>query len=182
MGEIQQPEPVLAIMAAFSRHGAALAWAADQASARWGDLILTSDMFAFEATDYYRDSMGSGLQKRFWAFERLTDQGELADRKILANQWEQQYAVEAQTAELRPLNIDPGYLSRGKLVLASTKDHSHRIYLRDGIFAEATLYYKDRQWQSREWTFPDYRRADYHAFFERCRDYLKGRLRREPCS
>ncbi|MFP6659163.1 MAG: DUF4416 family protein, partial [Pirellulales bacterium] len=97
-------------------------------------------------------------------------------------QWEQQYAVEAQTAELRPLNIDPGYLSRGKLVLASTKDHSHRIYLRDGIFAEATLYYKDRQWQSREWTFPDYRRADYHAFFERCRDYLKGRLRREPCS
>jgi hypothetical protein len=179
MGEIQQPEQVLPIVAAFSCHEAALAWAADRATAEWGGTALTSDAIAFDATDYYQSSMGSGLRKQFWAFEQFADQGDLAERKILTNQWEQQYAEGANHGEPRPLNIDPGYLSRGKLVLASTKDHSHRIYLRDGIYAEVTLYYKDKQWQAREWTFPDYRRADYHAFFDQCRDYLKERLRKE---
>jgi hypothetical protein len=76
--------------------------------------------------------------------------------------------------EPRPLNLDPGYLTPAKLVLASTKDHAHRIYLSRGIYAEVTLFYKDRHWQPREWTFPDYRRADYQEFFSQCRAYLRG--------
>jgi hypothetical protein len=63
-------------------------------------------------------------------------------------------------------------MTPAKLVLASTKDHAHRIYLSQGIYAEVTLFYRDREWQAREWTFPDYRRADYHAFFDACRNYL----------
>jgi hypothetical protein len=72
------------------------------------------------------------------------------------------------------LNLDPGYITQAKLVLASTKDHAHRIYLADGIFAEVTLSYKHRRWQPHEWTFPDYRRDDYQAFFTQCRDYLRA--------
>ena len=72
----------------------------------------------------------------------------------------------------RHLNLDRGYLTPAKLVLASTKDHAHRIYLRDGIFAEVTLVYRQRKWQPLEWTYPDYRRDDYQAFFTQCREWL----------
>ena len=78
------------------------------------------------------------------------------------------------------MNIDPGYLTQAKLVLASTKDHAHRIYLDRGIFAEVTLFYKDRHWQHRDWTFPDYRRADYHAFFDECRQFFHTRRSAPP--
>ena len=74
------------------------------------------------------------------------------------------------------MNIDPGYITLAKLVLASTKDHAHRIYLRDGIYAEVTLSFHQRQWRPHSWTFPDYARADYREFFMRCREYLHRQL------
>ena len=70
-----------------------------------------------------------------------------------------------------------GAVPLAKLVLASTKDHSHRLYMADGIYAEITLHYKSRQWQPRDWTYPDYRRVDYQAFFTQAREYLHGRER-----
>ena len=117
------------------------------------------------------------MLKTFWAFERLIDPGMLADIKQQTNAWEAEYAALARHPEPRPLNLDPGYIGLGKLVLASTKDHAHRIYLGQGIYAEVTLYYKDGRWQHRDWTFADYRRGDYQAFFEECRENLKRRLR-----
>ena len=81
----------------------------------------------------------------------------------------------AKHGESRPLNLDPGYITLAKLVLASTKDHSHRIYLGQGIYAEITLDLSRGGWQPSEWTYPDYRRADFHQFFVHCRDYLKRR-------
>src|SRR5207253_6943857 len=128
---------------------------------------------AFCETDYYEPSMGAGLQKCFWAFERLIDPGDLAACKLRSNRWESEYTRMGGHAEPRPLNLDPGYLTPAKLVLASTKDHAHRIYLSRGIYAEVTLFYKDRRWQHRDWTFADYRRADYQQFFAECRDYLR---------
>ncbi|MDZ4819425.1 MAG: DUF4416 family protein [Planctomycetota bacterium] len=79
-----------------------------------------------------------------------------------------------QILESRPLNLDPGYITAAKLVLASTKDHTHRIYLSQGIFAEITLFYRHKRWEHHEWTFPDYRREDYQAFFTSARKYLQS--------
>ncbi|MEX2111591.1 MAG: DUF4416 family protein, partial [Pirellulales bacterium] len=169
MGDIHQPEPVLFLLAAFSRHAAALDWARQRAEAAWGPVALESPHFEFRETDYYEPTMGAGIQKCFFAFESLVDPVVLADRKIETNAWELEYATRAGHAEPRPLNLDPGYLTPAKLVLASTKDHAHRLYLARGIFAEVTLYYKDRRWQHRDWTFPDYRRDDYQQFFSACR-------------
>jgi hypothetical protein len=177
MGEVHLHRPVLRLLAAFSRHPAALDWARTQAESAWGPVALEGPRFAFTETDYYEPTMGPGLAKTFWAFERPADPAELAAWKLAANDWEAQYAAIGRHAEPRPLNLDPGYLTSGKLVLASTKDHAHRIYLRDGVFAEVTLYYKDGAWREREWTFPDYRRAEYHAFFDRCRTLLREKLR-----
>ncbi|HTU23911.1 MAG TPA: DUF4416 family protein [Pirellulales bacterium] len=177
MGSIRPTEPVLFIAAAFSRYPAALDWARAKTSAAWGAVALDSPRFAFDATDYYEPTMGQGIEKCFWAYEPLADPALLVERKLQANAWEEEYASQAGHAEPRPLNIDPGYLTQAKLVLASTKDHAHRIYLARGIFAEVTLFYKDRRWQERDWTFADYRRADYQAFFDECRRVLVERRR-----
>ncbi len=117
--------------------------------------------------------MGAGLKKQFLAFERLIDPAQLVNFKLQTNNWETQYAALGNHAESRPLNLDPGYITLAKLVLASTKDHSHRIYLSQGIYAEITLSFRSGGWQPSEWTYPDYRRADFQRFFDDCRAYIK---------
>jgi hypothetical protein len=175
MGRVSEHPLALLILAAFSRHADLLAAARDLTERHWGPVALVSPQFAFTETDYYEPTMGPGLLKQFFAYERLIDPARLAELKLATNRWEEELAQAAPHGEPRPLNLDPGYMTLGKLVLASTKDHAHRIYLQRGIFAEVTLYYQDRAWRHREWTFPDYRRADYHQFFDRCREYLRSR-------
>ncbi len=69
----------------------------------------------------------------------------------------------------RLINIDPGYVDLAKLVLASTKDYAHRIYLRKGIFAEITLSYRGNSFSPNDWTYPDYRSAEYIGIFNQIR-------------
>ena len=69
--------------------------------------------------------------------------------------------------------FEPGYLTEAKLVLATTKDRDHRIYLHDGIYAEVTLNWVRGGWVNQRWTYPDYQRADFQEFFTKCRDYLR---------
>lgn len=172
MGDVNPPVPVLLIVAASSRHDAALAWARERIEHEYGSLALVSDAFDFTETDYYAATMGAGLKKQFVACESLIDPGALPRIKCDTNTWEAQYAALGSHPEPRPLNLDPGYVTAAKLVLASTKDHAHRIYLADGIYAEVTLAYRQKQWQPLDWTYPDYRRADYQAFFTACRAKL----------
>lgn len=177
MGDITDPAPVMLIVAAFSRYGEALDWGRAQAVAAWGPTARVSERFSFTETNYYESTMGPGILKEFWAFERLIDPAELVAAKWQTNAWESEYANSRAHSEPRPLNLDAGYITAAKVVLASTKDHAHRLYLSRGIYAEVTLYFKDRKWQHRDWTFPDYRRADYQQFFTVCRDQLRRRLR-----
>lgn len=178
MGQISDPQPVLLLLGAFSRHREAFDWAREQSSATWGNIALTSPQFLFEETDYYESTMGPGLKKQFWAFETLIDPAHLPRMKRQTNNWEAAYAQQGQHAEPRPLNLDPGYVTLAKVVLASTKDHAHRLYLDEGIFAEVTLRYQHGGWKAWDWTFPDYRRGDYHEFFDQCREYVRGQSRR----
>jgi hypothetical protein len=196
MGQPTPHPPALRLLAAFSRHQAALDWARQRAVAAWGPVLLESPAFDFVETHYYDATMGPGLKKVFFAFRRLLNPAELADIKLETNRWEAEYAVvdaascrvgendatrqvcpmtrqDAASTVPRPLNLDPGYLTLGKLVLASTKDFAHRIYLSQGIYAEVTLQYRHRRWQHHEYTFADYRRADYQEFFTACREALK---------
>ena len=173
MGDIHPPAPVLLLVAATSRHDEALAWALHQGEAEFGAAAAVSDAFAFTETDYYAAEMGGDLKKQFWAFAKPMDPGRLAAIKRQTNFWEAEYAGLQLHPEPRPLNLDPGYVTLAKLVLASTKDHAHRIYLSDGVYAEVTLSYRKHGWQPFGWTYPDYRRADFHAFFDRCRQLLR---------
>ncbi len=161
------------VLAAFSRYEEALAWAKARAVESWGPVLFESPVFAFTETDYYRPTMGADLKKVFFAFQQLICPERLVEIKLQTNQWEEDYAAARSSDEPRPLNLDPGYLTLGKLVLASTKDFAHRIYLSQGIYAEVTLQYKHHAWRPYEYTFADYRRPDYHQFFSRCREALK---------
>ncbi len=172
MGDIQAPASVLLIVAASSRHEEALAWALAAMEPCFGAVALLSEAFDFIETDYYAATMGPDLKKQFVAFERLIDPGALVDIKRQTNAWEAEYAALNRHPEPRPLNLDPGYITPAKLVLASTKDHAHRIHLQEGIYAEVTLSYRARRWQPQEWTYPDYRREDYQQFFTACRNRL----------
>jgi Domain of unknown function (DUF4416) len=178
MGEIQNPSRVLLIIAINSRYAAALEWAQERIASAYGPAAIVSDAFDFTETDYYTATMGGDLKKQFIACERLIDPGDLAGIKRATNDWEAAYAALGRHPEPRPLNLDPGYVTPAKLVLASTKDHAHRLYLGDGVYAEVTLAYRSRRWQPLEWTYPDYRRDDYQAFFTACRDYLLAK--RDP--
>jgi hypothetical protein len=172
MGHAVPPNPVLAIIAVSSRYGTALDWAQERIEGQFGRLALVSEAFAFTETDYYTATMGNELKKQFVVGDRRIDPGSLAKIKRQTNSWEAEYAALGAHPEPRPLNLDPGYVTPAKLVLASTKDHAHRIYLGEGIYAEVTLAFRQRRWQPMEWTYPDYRRADYQAFFTQCREYL----------
>lgn len=177
MGQIQHHRPALTILALFSRYPAALEWGGKSATEAWGPTALVSDLFDFTETAFYEKSMGPGLKKMFLAFEHLQDPAELIAWKHQTNQWEEAYAASAGHLEPRPLNLDPGYLTEAKLVLASTKDRDHRLYLGRGIYAEGTIFFHHGQWENRPWTYPDYQRADYHQFFTRCREYLRTRYK-----
>jgi len=174
MGDINQPKPAMPIIAVCSRYDEALAWAERQAIEQFGPLDEKSPVFEFTETDYYEASMGAGLKKQFLTFQDPIDPGSLPEIKRMTNAWERQYATDSRHEEPRPLNLDPGYLTLAKLVLASTKDHAHRIYLQDGIYAEVTLNFRSGGWKFFDWTFPDYRRSDYQEFFSRCRQNLRS--------
>jgi len=181
MGEIHVKQPVLLIVPAFAAEESTLFWAKNKACELFGRIALESGTFRFDRfTDYYAPSMGAELLKQIWAFENPIDPGQLASIKVATNRLEEEYvAVHAFSGIARPLNLDPGYIDLGKLVLASTKDHAHRIYLQQGIFAELTLIYTKKHWQALPWTYPDYQSKEYHEIFDQCRRYLQTRKRIE---
>jgi len=171
MGEPRKPKPVMLLVAAFSGWTGAIRRAREILQIRYGPIVLESPVFDFVETDYYDDAMGPGLKKQFFAFEHLLQAEDLPAIKLATNTIEQDFARDgdwatARTGVPRPINLDPGYLDAGKLVLATTKDQAHRLYLGQGIFAEVTLRFESGEFVPWPWTYPDYRREDYRAFFK----------------
>jgi Domain of unknown function (DUF4416) len=171
------PDPVLLIVAAFSRHPLALEWAKERLTACFGPVVWGSLPFEFNQTRYYEPAMGTGLRKQFLVFGNMIQADGLADAKLRTNALESEAARSGDYPDKRPLNLDPGILSLGKFQLATTKDQAHRVYLRDGIFAETTLRYHAGAFEPWEWTYADYRQPIVLAFLREARDLYRGLLR-----
>jgi hypothetical protein len=176
MAEPRDQSPLLLVVAAFSRHSSALMWAHSRLEENYGPVGLASPVLPFNQTRYYEPSMGTDLRKQFFAFASLVDPGELAGIKLHTNELERQIAVTGSYEEVRPLNLDPGLLSLGKFMLATTKDQAHRIYLREGIFAEVTLRFEHGAFEPWPWTYADYREPALHKYLLEARGYYKQRL------
>jgi len=177
VSSIRSVEPVVRFCAIISRHATLSSNAVEHIGAHWGKPVILSPELNFEAGDFYTKTMGTDLKKRLVAFEGFVDPADLADWKNQTNDWESELAAEYSDQELRPLNLDPGYMSQAKLVLATIKDRDHRVYLRDGIFAEVTLTYVGKVWQHHRWSYPSYRTDDVARFASECRTRLRKHLK-----
>jgi len=139
---------------------------------KFGVIDYRSPVLPFDYTDYYKEEMGYPLQRRFIAFKKLIPPEHLSGIKVATNSLEEKFSLRGK----RQINIDPGYISDSKLVLATTKDYYHRIYLGKGIYAEVTLVWKDKTFQSFEWTYPDYKTREYIDILSSIRNsYMKER-------
>jgi hypothetical protein len=107
----------------------------------------------FDFTDYYESELGTDLSRRILGFKALVPPDALPDIKHTTNAIEQDYARGDGT---RTINIDPGYIALGHLILATGKPFAHRPYLREGIYADMTLIFKGKTFRPLPWSFPDY--------------------------
>jgi hypothetical protein len=145
-----------------------------------GPLDGRSPRFPFTATDYYEPEMGSGLRRSFLSFARLIDPTALAGIKIRTNRLEDEMAGESGAAERRLVNLDPGYLTRAALIMATSKDFSHRIPLQGGIYAHLEFLFTKTGIRTLEWTYPDFHQAGYQEFFLDTRKTYLSQLRLRP--
>jgi len=166
VGQPRWPEPVILFCGLIAAGEAVLHRALEPLRARFGGILLRSAILPFDFTDYYESEMGGGLVRQFVAFEEEIDPGCLAAIKLETNRLEQQLAEEAgNVSQRRTVNLDPGYVTPDKVVLATTKNYAHRIYLSNGIYAEVTLNFGKGTVRTFEWTYPDYRTAMAAEFF-----------------
>jgi hypothetical protein len=173
VGSARQPEPVRLIVGLLAADRDLLDQAALRLSQAFGPIDERSEPVPFDHTTYYARELGEHAWRQFLTFAELVDPGELARIKTQTNQMEQEFAAQGG----RLVNLDPGYISLTKLVLASTKNHWHRIYLRQGIYAEVTLPYRNGAFRPQEWTYPDYRVPEHLRFFTAARERYRRQLR-----
>jgi len=175
MGKVRKPKPVKLIVGLISGKKVLFDKVKEKLMGKFGEVDEESILIPFVFTDYYREEMGEGLLRKFLSFKMLIDPGELADIKLWTNELEDAFRDEHGR---RQINIDPGYINAAKLVLATTKDFSHRIYIGQGIYAEVTLCWRRGRFTAQEWTYPDYRSEEYMQFFKRVREAYMEQMRK----
>lgn len=174
MGAINIPSRVKPFCAILLASGMALADIEDDLQQQFGAIEMRSALFPFTQTTYYNREMGAALSRVYVTFEGLINMADLIVMKHTTNRLEAEWAA---TSGGRRVNLDPGYLDLAKVVLASTKDHAHRLYLGAGVYAEITLRYWRKQFQAWDWTYPDYRLPVTLSFFEHVRQQYRLQLR-----
>jgi hypothetical protein len=177
MWELKEPKPVKLIVGILAADDKCLDAAAETLESELGKLDFLSDVWPFEQTDYYKEQTGEHILRQFVSIERLVDPCELAKIKHKTNKLEQELAAKLGLALPRPVNLDPGVIEPSKLILATTKNYSHRIYIGAKMYAEVTLIFDKGRWRPFEYTYPDYRQQCYFDFFDKVRRRLVEQLR-----
>jgi len=178
VSRLTEPMPVKPVAALFAADAENLARAARALEERLGPIDYISRPFRFDQTVYYEPEMGGPLVKRFLSAERLMDPADLVDLKVFTIQLEADFSQ----ADRRRVNIDPGYVSPERLVLATGKNYLHRIYLGRGVYADLTLIFDKGDFKPLAWTYPDYASPEVRAVMASIRERLLEQLRnrRQP--
>lgn len=137
---------------------------------KFGNILFQSNIKSWGYSNHYNKELGSQIYRNFIFFDEVIDPSTLPDIKLLTNDIETVYSQDGK----RRINLDPGYITLAKVVLASTKNYSHRIYLGKGIYAELALFYKNNQFISMPYTYNDYKDEAYLVMFMKVRNLLKG--------
>ena len=179
MGKVRSPLSVKLFVGMLSPTPPLFNECANILSKEFGPIDYQSDILSWGKTDYYRDEMGDQIVRKFIFFERLIDPGELPKIKLFTNTIEINLGESTDDRLRRRINLDPGYMTEAKVVLATTKDFSHRVYIGANIYAEVTLRYsvRDSNFVPCDYTYPDYRTDLYRTVFNNARELLRATLR-----
>ncbi|NOY88933.1 MAG: DUF4416 family protein [FCB group bacterium] len=169
MARIQKPPPGRLIVSVIYSSMDALADAVNVLEKRFGRVQFeTLEIPCYEA-DVYREEMGDNLLRRLFSFEKNTPRDMLPELKNICHKIEPQFADVVDDYSFRTVNIDPGILTPSNLVMASHKEYNHRIYLKDGVYAEIALIFSRGQFRRLPWTNPDFCNEEAINFFQRVR-------------
>lgn len=177
MGKIKKSVAVKLIISMISQKEILFEEAKEKLCQRFGPLDFKSPLLPFCYTSYYEEEMGKNLKRKIISFQKLIEPALLSKIKIFTNQLEKEFFYPQSSN--RRLNLDPGYISLSKLVLASTKNYIHRIYIGEGIYAEVTLQYRKKEgFKPWKWTYPDYQSPAYLEIFNHLREIYRKQIKR----
>ena len=180
MGNLHAPIPVKLFLGMISREPGLFTECTRLFAQEYGPVDLVSSVLPWDHSDYYREEMGTVLLRLFIFFETLVDPELLVTAKHHAIRIEGTFSESSAVGTRRRINLDPGYLTEAKVVLATTKDFPHRIYIGESIYAESTLHYHkgSRSFQPVEHSYPDFRTEYCLNLFTGARETLRTRLGR----
>lgn len=175
MGKIRLPARVMLVVGILAASVREVESVRPRLLEKFGPEELALGPFPFVWTNYYREELGENPVRAFLAFETLLDRETVPDIKLWTNALEEEIAEERGTPGKRPVNLDPGYMTLGQFFLATTKDQRQRVYVRNGIFVEPTLYFEKGHFHHFDWTYRDYQSEVYIKYFEELRRRLAFR-------
>ncbi|MGB9715001.1 MAG: DUF4416 family protein [Thermodesulfovibrionales bacterium] len=173
MGRTRNPDPVLLFISTLYSNNDTFYRSKEILEKNFGDVLFISPSLTWEYSTYYKDEIGWPLYRQLIFFQKLIDPGVLADVKLRTNEIELSLSLEGK----RSINLDPGYLTLSKVVLASTKNYAHRIYLGKGIYGEVTLIYKKSMYKPHLFTYKDYQDKTHIDIFMKAREMLKNKFK-----
>jgi hypothetical protein len=182
MWELKNPKPVKLIIGILAADRKSLLATMEIIEDKFDKIDLASDVWPFTHTDYYKEQTGPNILRQFVSIERLINPGNLFRIKHKTNKLEQKLAARLGVPLPRPVNLDPGIIEPSKLILTSTKNYSHRIYIGKKMYAEVTLIFDKGRWCPLPYTYPDYHQQCYFDFFEKVRTRLLEQLKQETRS
>lgn len=172
MGKTEQPAPALLFAGILYNDDNCLSAAKKTLIENYGNCILEIPSFPWNYSEYYNKEFGNNIIRTFMFFEKLISPEQIIDIKLQTNQIEESLSEKGK----RKVNIDPGYLTLSNIVLATTKNYSHRIYLGKGIYGEVTLIYKNNTYSPYIFTYQDYQDEKSIKMFLEIRKYLKQKV------
>lgn len=174
MGKIKKKKVVKLIVGLIFREEKVYFLVKNILEKKFGRIDFESPNLDFSKyTNYYEEELGKNLKRKFLSFKSLIKPDSIFKIKHFTQKLEKKFSLK----EKRTINIDPGYLDFSKLILSTTKDYKHRVYLKDGIYAEVTLYYEKESFRAFDWTYPDYRTSEYIEIFNTIRQIYKEQMK-----
>ena len=184
MGKIFLPKPAKLIISMITSDKCLFSLYKEELIKRFGEVDIESNTQPFNFTDYYEKEFGKNLLQKLFTFSTLIKQDELAEIKIITNGLENNNIDKSIKKNIthpkRKINLDPGYITLNKYILASTKNGPSRIYLNQGIYAEITLRFINKSFVPCEYTYPNYKTNEYVNFLNSVRQKYKLQLRENP--
>ncbi|MEW6051722.1 MAG: DUF4416 family protein [Candidatus Zixiibacteriota bacterium] len=172
MARVQRPEPGRLVISVTHSSLDALSDALTMLEKRFGRVQFETSDIPHSNGKLYAEEMGSRLQRRFFSFEKPVPREDLVDIKAACHRIESQLGDHVDDFTFRTVNVDPCILTACSLVMGCHREYGHRIYIRDGVFAELVLVYSRGQYVRLPWTDPDFCHDDAIDLFIRTRESL----------